>query len=199
MHNSPRKFAKKYAIVGTLNVILASCGGGPEIIEHLTVHSTPAACIDPVNSSIYFCDNTRDTNDYVVKVINDCAGGGIGVEWGVTYHVTVAKKQTPPFIADACDYERSLISIDGQIEDPVGTRYQNGVGSSAGGLTITRVAEGENWFRLNGYKETIYCENDVCGQIATQNAQSLPAYTEFELALIDGKRRIQLVATAAAE
>lgn len=98
-------------------------------------------------------------------------------------------------MADGCDYEISLISVDNEVEDPVGTRYKNGVGSSGGGLIMYRVADGENWFSLAGYTKKVYCEDDICGQAAAGAPLYIPGNTEFELVEIDGERHIQLVAS----
>jgi len=186
----------KYVALSSLYLVLSGCGGtqGPEVvIGQMTIQSTPSVCISPVGNGAYLCANTRNTNDYTLHVYGQCVVPGM--EWGITRQVTVATIDTSESVADGCGYEISLISVDNEVEDPVGTRYKNGVGSSGGGLIMYRVADGKNWFSLAGYTKKVYCEDDICGQAAAGTPLYIPGNTEFELVEIDGERHIQLVAS----
>lgn len=185
---------KSFAAFTLILIFLVGCGGvggGPATTRQYVVHSTPSFCAN-WTEALYFCANVAETNDYVIRTTGLC-DAGFSPEWGITYVVTVSeRKLSSDFVADGCDYERTLISIDGETADPLGTRYKNGTSSIQGGLKISRINTGESWFRLRGYAKPIYCAESLCSEISTGAPQNLPSGT-FELVEIDGSREIALV------
>lgn len=189
---------KKIASGLLAGLLLSGCGGtgSTKVTQHV-VHSTPAFCIPILDgSALRVCPNTSDVNDYVIRTQNECSGAGIEGEWGTTFLVTTTTK-TLIGVADSCGFDVIDVNIESTVEDPIGTRYTNELGSNAGGLKIKRIAGESDWYSLQGYSgEELFCEPSLCGDLFTEEFKIFPSTLEFELVSIDGQRRIQIVSSA---
>lgn len=186
-------------IMGLSLFALISCQGGvgTEENNHYTVQSTPIICdLNPIGlQEVTFCANTSTSNTHVIETGGSLCFGFKPPEWGVTYQITL-KEQRRYGGFDGCSVISSLVSIDAEIPDPIGTRYTSNVGSYLGGLTITRLKADEPWFQLSGYQKPIFCADTLCGSAEVGVKYQMGHITQmpyvFELVEKDGKREIEI-------
>lgn len=182
-----------------LALALSACGGTDSRVEQYVIQSHPGVTSNWLGVYTYFVLNVNNTEDNSIRTHPCFSVTGLDAKWGTTYAITVEETPIPENVADVCETEKTLISIDGQFDDPVGTQYANAVGSFGGGLVISRDLDQPTQFKLQGYNEPIYCEEVVCGRLLEQagssgdNSAVLPREIVFELMEVDGQRIIGIV------
>lgn len=173
---------------------IVACGGSPktQVVQYV-LQSQPGFCHSPVGNKGYICSNVRNEGSEVKP--HGCFDLiGMDDKWGTSYVITVRETELVDH-ADSCDIERTLISVDGETDDPVGTRYTNNIGSTHGGIELRRDAANPDTFRLNGYSGPIVCEAELCDPVVgTSGSGILPVDLDFELMEVDGERVIGIVA-----
>lgn len=176
-----------------LSSALAACGGTTSSVNQYVIQSHPGVGTSQPSGELYFVANVNNTEDNSIRPHGCFSVSGFSPEWGTEYVITVNEKSIPPLVADACDTEKTLISIDGQAQDPIGTQYPNAMGSHSGGLVISRDADEPGQFRLHGYSKPIYCEESVCGPIVDEDSGMLFSDVVFELMEIEEQRIIGIL------
>lgn len=182
-------------------VLLAACGGESSRIEQYRVGSYPGVHLEIFLFPIKLVPALNDHGDFTLKSHPCTEIRGFEPEWGTQYDISVRVTSSEGGLLDnRCGEEgMELISIDNMVQDPIGTRYYNGVtpkqfGSDIRGLYISRDAENPEMFSLNGYTKPFYCAAELCDAFLGSSATKLLT-TEyaFELMEIDGERVIGLI------
>lgn len=176
-----------------LSSALAACGGTTSTVNQYVIQSYPGVASGWQADDLYFVANVDNTEDNGIRPHRCFSVSGFSPEWGTEYVITVNEESIRPLVADACDTEKTLISIDGEAQDPIGTQYPNAMGSHSGGLVISRDADEPGRFQLHGYSKPIHCEESICGPIVDDGAGMLFSDVLFELMEIDGQPIIGIV------
>lgn len=148
-------------------------------LKKYTVYSAPALCI---HMHMFLCANYQ----YDEKVVN--IGGIVFDEfewqWGTQYEITVEEKEiiNPP--ADGSSIQRTLVSIDLQVDDPIGTQYQFAV-DRVPNIPKPQKSDMDGYYNLLGV--SVLCDDLVCGAEDFQYDNVL-----FELVEQEGDRVIQV-------
>ena len=169
------------------------------ITKQYVVTSAPSFCFHSKINEPFACPKFAAANDNLVSFGGvACYSSAINssFEWGISYEVTVLEQTRIGAQVGDCPQLRTIISVNNKTLDPIGTRYIHNIGSTWGGLTLTRTGPGSQWYQLEGYPKPIYCDDSLCGHAEAGVDYTfgvlLQPYPEFELVEIEGKREIAL-------
>lgn len=169
------------------------------VTKQYVVTSAPSFCYHSLINEPFACPKFATANDNLVSYGGiACYSSDINYsfEWGVSYEITVKEKTRIGAQVGDCPQMRTIVSVNNKTPDPIGTRYIHNIGSTWGGLTLTRLAPGSEWFQLEGYSKPIYCDDSLCGHAEAGVEYTfgvlLQPYPAFELVEIEGKREIAL-------
>jgi hypothetical protein len=192
---------KAITTILSASMLLAACGGDSRI-EQYQVSSYPGVHLEIFLYPIKFVPELSDQGDLTLRSGPCVEIKGFTPEWGTRYEISVRVSRSSPGGLDdnRCGEQgMELISIDNLVQDPVGTRYYNGVvpqqiGSDIRGLYIHRDTQNPGSFRLEGYSKPFYCAAEVCDPLLdSSDRKLLTSEYAFELMEIDGERVIGLI------